>query len=270
MRPLSYFQFYADLDDLRTGHGEICGRALGVSVHEREQGLAPGRHFRVMACRDNGLAAKIIGHVVGIAQADLVLRTGKFDRLGHIWRFHKTKMDGEPGDPVAERLHFDPLLIGNPRTVVSNRADDIGLFLQHLIVAQMMGQQEGNARPRARQKKTRAFAAEGRAQAKAGKERIHVRAQLLPDAPRDFLSPPPCQHDEGDREGEQQWKPAAFKQFQRIGAEKDKVDDQKCAVHWQDNPGIVTPAQGDQRREHRRDRHQQRHCDSIGSRQRSR
>ena len=80
----------------------------------------------------------------------------------------------------------------------------------------------------------------------------------------------PGQHQERDGGREQQRKPAALEQFDRVGREEDHVDDEEEAVDRDHEDRRIAPLDRDQRRQQRGDRHQQRHRDAVGAGQRVR
>ena len=80
----------------------------------------------------------------------------------------------------------------------------------------------------------------------------------------------PGQHQERDDAGEQQRKPAALEQLDRVRGEENAVDHEEEAVDRDHDDRRIAPLDRDQRRQQRGDRHQQRHRDAIGAGERVR
>ena len=75
----------------------------------------------------------------------------------------------------------------------------------------------------------------------------------------------PGQHHEGDDRCEQQRKPAALEQFDRIGGEENAVDDEEESVDRDHDERRIAPLDRHQRRQQRGDGHQQCHGDAVGA-----
>ena len=73
----------------------------------------------------------------------------------------------------------------------------------------------------------------------------------------------PGQHQERDDAGHQKREPAALDQLRHVRGNEDQFDDKEEPVHRRDHERIVTPLQGDEGRQHCRDRHQHRDRDAV-------
>src|SRR5882724_10263858 len=100
--PRSDFDFEPDLYHLRRGHAKIGCRKIGVEVHSREEPLAPHRHARYLAARDNHDPAKIIGDLVWIDAAQSMVMAGEPQSLHDIGMLHIPEKQDNPGDADAD------------------------------------------------------------------------------------------------------------------------------------------------------------------------
>ena len=137
--------------------------------------------------------------------------------------------------------------------------------MQHVIVLDELRQRERHALRGGGQEhggagEPRVAAVDG------GLDQVFFRlAQVAARALDQFDAAAPGQHQEGDDGCEQQRKPAALEQFDRIGGEENAVDGEEESVDRDHDDRRIAPLDRHQRRQQRGDGHQQRHRDAVGA-----
>ena len=163
-----------------------------------------------------------------------------------------------------------PILVGNARRFLDQHGNEHHALVQNVIVFDEFRQRQRDAVRGGRQKhrgarKPRTAPVDG------GLDQIFFRLTQPAARPFDQLDAgSPGQHHESDRGREQQGKPSALEQFDRIRCKEDAVDDEEEAVDGDHDDGRIAPLDRDQGSQQCCDRHQQRHRNSVSARKRVR
>ena len=234
-------------------------------MQESEQRFPPHPHSRDILARDDGLAADVIGDVGEIDARQLALLAGEDQSLVDRRILHEAVMQDDAGDARDDFDDLGAVLVGYARRFLDQHRHQQHALVQHVIVLDELCQRQRHARGRGRHE--HGGAGEPRmAAVDGGLDQILFRlAQVSACTLHQLDAAAPGQHHEGDDGGEQQRKPAALEQLDRIGGEENAVDGEEESVDRDNDERRIAPLDRHQRRQQRGDGHQQRYGDAVGT-----
>src|ERR1700722_1102233 len=106
----SDLDFEAHFHDLSGRDTKIGGRQICVEVHRREETLPPYRHPGHLAARNHHDPTGVEGDPLGVDAAQAGVAASEFQPLHHVGMFHKSEMQGNPGNASADRDELHALL----------------------------------------------------------------------------------------------------------------------------------------------------------------
>ena len=120
-------------------------------MHEREHLLAPSRHASAPAGRNDRLMSGEIGNTLRIAWRNLRTPHGKLQCLRHVRVLHEAEIDLHSGNLVGEPRDNGPVFRRNARRFRHGHGNKQQLFVQDVVVPQVLGKRQRDARGHAAQ-----------------------------------------------------------------------------------------------------------------------
>src|SRR5271166_6162690 len=99
------------------------GREIGVEVRRGEDPLPPHGHPGHLAARDDHDPSRIKGDPLRVDAAQTGIAASEFQPLQHVGVFHKSEMQGNPGDAGADRDERYALVGIDARRGAADRLD---------------------------------------------------------------------------------------------------------------------------------------------------
>jgi hypothetical protein len=258
---------HAEFDDAAGRQTEVGGCGAGVARDEREERFTPTHHL-AFAARQKSFSTEV---VAGAARVDGETKSfASEQRIGDVGRLHEAVTNADAVKPLALIFDGEAFVGGNFGHVFARHAEQHDLFVEHLVVLEVM-QQDGRGAVGIR-------GHEYGCSADAMRRRVpHVVEEILQGQDighesfaKDLSAALPRGHGGENNAGNEQREPTAVGDFGNVSSEKRDVDCQEDRDWRQRFPHRPTPTlRGNDEVHDGRDRHRDRDGDAVGRGKRS-